>query len=138
MTIPPIWLLKLSSRIHVFIFRVTRGQALKRVNGLPVMLLTTTGRKTGNAHTVPVVYLRDGSNYVIAPGVLKNPAWFQNLKANSRARIQIRRSSALVKAAVADSKERNRLWAIVPPYWEAYRNNAREELPLVILKTVDQ
>jgi deazaflavin-dependent oxidoreductase (nitroreductase family) len=117
---------------------MTGGRALNWVNGLPVMLLTTTGRKTGNAHTVPLVYLRDGSNYVIAPGVLENPAWFLNLKANSQARVQIGRLSAQVEAAVADRNERHRLWVKVPPYWESYRKNAREELPLVILKVIEQ
>lgn len=138
MSVPPRWLLKLSSRIHVFLYHKTSGRVWKSMNGVPVMLLTTTGRKTGNPHTVPVVFLKDDLNYVIAPGVVERPAWYLNLKANPRARIQIGGFSMQVEAAVADNEERHRLWAMVPPYWEAYQKNARGELPLVVLKTQDQ
>lgn len=138
MTVPPRWLLKISNSVHVFLYRTTGGRVWNRMNALPVMLLTTTGRRTGNAHTVPVVFLKDGLNYVIAPGLVESPAWYLNLKAHPLAHIQIGTSSMPVEATVAHGEERQRLWAVVPTYWEEYQKNARAELPVVILKTLDQ
>jgi len=137
-SVPPRWLLKLSSKIHVYLYRRTLGRVWNSMNGLPVLLLTTTGRKTGNPHTVPVVFLKDGLNHVIAPGILERPAWYLNLIANPHGSIQIGRSSSQFEAAVADREERHRLWPMVPAYWEAYRKNAWEELPLVILKLLER
>lgn len=131
---PPLWLLKLFIRIHVYLYRKTGGRLWNSMNGLPVLLLTTTGRKTGNLHTVPVVFLRDDLNYVIAPGVIERPAWYLNLKANPQAHIQIGRFNVQVEATVADGEERHRLWAKVPPYWEAYQKTAKAELPVVLLR----
>jgi deazaflavin-dependent oxidoreductase (nitroreductase family) len=81
--------------------------------GLPVLLLTTTGRKSGRPHTNPVVYLRDGDDYLIAAsygGADKHPTWYLNLKKNPAARIEIDGKQLEVKAAFADGPERAQLY----------------------------
>lgn len=134
---PPTWLLKLSSRSHVFLYRLFGGRFVKTMNGLPVLLLTTTGRKSGVERTTPVVFLRDGEDFIIAPGVRERPDWYLNLKKQSRATIQIGNSARQVRALEVDPEERSRLWKKVPDYWNDYQEKAKSELPLIILRTYD-
>lgn len=131
---PPRWLLKISSKAHVFIYRSTGGKAWKTMNGLPVLLLTTTGRNTGMQRTTPVVFLRNGKDIIVAPGVVEKPNWYLNLKSHAQARIQIGKSIIKVRAFEAESEERTRLWMNVPDYWKDYQKKAKNQLPLIILR----
>jgi deazaflavin-dependent oxidoreductase (nitroreductase family) len=131
---PPRWLLKFSSRLHVFFFRLTGGRMGNTVNGLPVLLLTTTGRRSGENHTTPVVFLRHGAEMIIAPGVVEKPDWFRNLKRHPQAQVQIGASVLRVLATQVGHEERSRLWEKVPDYWNDYQRRARTELPLILLK----
>jgi len=103
------------------------------MNGMPVLLLTTIGRKTGRPRTVPLVYMREGGGYVIAPGILESPAWYLNLRMNPQARIQIGASAMPVEAREVHGDERRRLWARVPPYWRDYQRAYRGEIQVMIL-----
>ncbi len=105
---------------------------------MPVLLLTTRGRRSGRGHTVPLVYLRSGLDYVIGAGILEWPAWYLNLCADAEAMIELgaRRISVLARQAQGD--ERRRLWAQVPAYWEGCQRRAKGELPLMVLKVDDR
>ena len=103
---------------------------------MPVLLMTTTGRKTSKPHKVPVVYLRDGDNYIITLGVAERPDWLLNLRAHPRARIQIGSSEFMVEAREASDEERRRLWALAPAYWHDYQNAAKSEFPFMLLKEI--
>ena len=130
---PPKFLLRLFSEFHITAYRRSKGQRRNRMNGLPVLLLTTTGRKSGQPHTVPVVYLAHGDDYLIAPGIVPRPDWYLNLKQMPRAEIQIGAETMTVEAEEVTGPARARLWATAPDYWKEYERRAGIRLPLMIL-----
>ena len=130
---PPKWLLRWVSRLNVLFYRLSGGRLWSRMNGLPVMLLTTTGRHSGHLHTTPIVYITHGERLIIAPGFVETPDWFLNLKASPQARILRGKNAQSVRAEEANPAERESLWPLVPNYWKQYRTRYNNELPLVIL-----
>ena len=84
---------KLANAIHLGLYRLTSGRIGGRMGNGTILLLTTTGRKSGKARTVPVLYfLDDNGNPVVTAsnaGLPKNPAWFENLRVNPRVTYQI-------------------------------------------------
>jgi deazaflavin-dependent oxidoreductase (nitroreductase family) len=105
--------LRWTGRLNVPIYRLSGGRLLGKVNKAPVLLLTTTGRKSGRQRTAPVVYLADGENYVVIgsnAGHSRAPAWSLNLEANPEAEVEVGRARRTVKARVAEGEERAELW----------------------------
>jgi F420H(2)-dependent quinone reductase len=125
----------------VALYRLTRGAIGGRVGPERVLLLTTTGRKSGQRRTIPVSYFEDGSTlFVIASnaGRAYHPAWYLNLNAHPDAEIQIRREQRHVRAREASPEERARLLA-----YASSQNPRRDErspttraIPVVILQPV--
>jgi len=100
-------------RLNVPIYRLSGGRILGKVNEAPVLLLTTTGRRSGQKRTAPVVYLADGGNYVVIgsnAGHSRTPAWSLNLQANPEAEVEVGRRRQPVRARVAAGEERADLW----------------------------
>jgi deazaflavin-dependent oxidoreductase (nitroreductase family) len=100
-------------KFNVPVYRATRGRLMGKVNRAPVLLLTTTGRKSGQRRTAPVLFLRDGAGVVVIgsnAGNARPPAWALNLLSNPDADIQIRGERRAVRARVAEGEERERLW----------------------------
>jgi len=131
--------LKLMSGAHRTLYRLGGGRAARRVWHLPILLLTTTGRKTGTPRTTPLCYLTDGGNLVVVAsngGMDWFPDWWLNLMSEPRATVEIGRSRRVVVARRASPEERERLWAaltaIAPGYLEYQRRTSRE-IPLGIL-----
>jgi F420H(2)-dependent quinone reductase len=90
----------------------------------PVLLLTTTGRRTGKARTVPLLYLRDGDRVVICnvnPGFERPNPWVLNLRAQPRAQVQIARDIITVRARPASGDELDRYWPRLAMLWPAYQ-----------------
>ena len=133
----PMWLLRIFISIHMLFYRLSGGSLGKTMNGMPVLLLTTTGRKTGKQHTVPVVYLSDGDDYVITLGVVERPAWLLNLRSQPHASIQVGTSRLKVEAREASEEERRRLWALAPAYWHDYQKTAKSEFPFILLRMIE-
>jgi deazaflavin-dependent oxidoreductase (nitroreductase family) len=132
--------LKLVSSLHVALFRASGGRIGGRLRGnLPVLLLTTTGRKSGKQRTTPLLYVRDGEQYVIVAsvgGAPKHPAWHLNLQNNPAATIQIGTRRIAVSAKTATPDERTRLWSLVTamyPGYDAYQAKTSREIPVVVL-----
>ncbi|MEH3133118.1 MAG: nitroreductase family deazaflavin-dependent oxidoreductase [Mycolicibacterium neoaurum] len=128
---------KTISGAHTLAYRVTGGRAQ---NGkYPTMLLTVTGRSTGKARTVPVIYVRDGERFVIAAaysGSDTDPSWWRNLQADPRAEVQVRGETIHVSAAEADPGERPRLWERLVqmyPYFTVYQRRTERAIPVVVL-----
>jgi len=95
------------------LYRLSGGRIGGKVNRAPVLLLTTTGRKSGQKRTAPVVYLADGDDVVVIntnAGNEKVPAWSLNLKADPAAEVEIGRQKRPVLARVAEGEERADLW----------------------------
>jgi deazaflavin-dependent oxidoreductase (nitroreductase family) len=105
--------LRWAGRLNIPLYRLSGGRSFGRVNKAPVLLLTTTGRKSGRKRTAPVVYLKDGERLVVIgsnAGHSRAPAWSLNLKANPDAEVEVGREHRPVKARVAEGEERDDLW----------------------------
>jgi deazaflavin-dependent oxidoreductase (nitroreductase family) len=105
--------LRWAGKLNVPIYRLSGGRLASKIGRAPVLLLTTTGRKSGLQRTAPVVYLADeerlsviGSN----AGNARTPAWSLNLKASPEAEVEIGRDRRSVRARVAEGTERAELW----------------------------
>lgn len=107
---------------------------------MPVMLLTTTGRRTGRHHTTSLTYLPYGSNFVVIGsngGASKHPDWVLNLRANPRAIVQILNRRIAIRAREEMGAERSQLWnRAVQRYsgYEAYQSRTTRTIPLIILE----
>ncbi|MBV1907564.1 MAG: nitroreductase family deazaflavin-dependent oxidoreductase [Pseudomonadales bacterium] len=105
------------------------------------LLLTTTGRKSGTAHTLPLIYGEADGNYIIIAskgGAPAHPAWYLNLEANPEVGVQVVAQKFQATARVATGEERTRLWrqlaGIYSPY-DAYQKLAQNrEIPVVVLE----
>jgi deazaflavin-dependent oxidoreductase (nitroreductase family) len=140
--VPKPGLMKRMGHWHVTLYRLTGGLLGGRMDGLEMLLLTTTGRKSGKPRTVPLPYFRDGAHYVLIAsygGNLRNPAWLDNIAANGDVTIQIRFRRAKARAVVADDAERDRIWrditALYPRYL-AYQEKTPRRIPVVVIKGV--
>jgi F420H(2)-dependent quinone reductase len=105
--------LRWTGKLNVPLYRVSGGRIGSRVGRAPVLLLTTTGRKSGQKRTAPVVYLADGERMIVIgsnAGHSRVPAWSLNLKANPEAEIEVGRKRTKVRARVAEGEERAELW----------------------------
>ncbi|MGB7587090.1 MAG: nitroreductase family deazaflavin-dependent oxidoreductase [Solirubrobacterales bacterium] len=105
--------LRWTGKLNVPLYRLSRGRIGGRISHAPVLLLTTTGRKSGLPRTVPVVYLADDDRVVVIgsnAGHTHEPAWSLNLKANPDSEIEIGRERRRVRARVAEGEERETLW----------------------------
>ena len=133
-----------STRIHVAIYRLSRGKLGAHVPGLPaarILLLHHTGARTGRRRTSPLMYHEDGEVVAVAAskaGQPTNPAWFHNLMANPHTTIQIGSEIRAVQARIATAAERDRLWpefVSFYPLFTSYQRNARgREIPIVVLE----
>jgi F420H(2)-dependent quinone reductase len=100
-------------KLNIPLYRLSGGRIGGRINRAPVLLLTTTGRKSGQQRTAPVVYLADGESLVVIgsnAGHSRTPAWSLNLQANPDAEVEVGRERRPVRARVAAGEERVDLW----------------------------
>lgn len=105
--------LRWTGKLNVPLYRASGGRIGGKVGRAPVLLLTTTGRKSGQQRTAPVVYLADGDDVVLIntnAGNAKIPAWSLNLRANPDAEVELGRKRHRVRARVAEGEERAELW----------------------------
>jgi deazaflavin-dependent oxidoreductase (nitroreductase family) len=109
----PAGALRALGKLNVPIYRLTRGRLMGKIGQAPVLLLTSTGRRSGQPRTAPVLYLADGERVIVIgsnAGNERAPAWSHNLKANPDAEVQIRGERRQVRARVAEGVERTELW----------------------------
>lgn len=125
---------------HVALYRASGGRLGHKPPGLPPMLLLDhVGARSGARRTMPLVYTRDGEDYVLVAskgGYPRHPAWFHNLKAHPDTTIQVGRRRIAVRAHVASDEERARLWPkCVATYagFAGYQQRAPRTIPLVVL-----
>jgi deazaflavin-dependent oxidoreductase (nitroreductase family) len=130
---------KILSFAHTALFRLTGGIIGSRLVNNDMLLLTTTGRATGESHTVPLLYLRDGADLIVIAsygGRTHHPDWYQNLLHDPTASIQIDSHRTTVDAATISPDERQEWWPrIVEAYsdYEVYQSRTDREIPVVRL-----
>ncbi len=135
---------KLILKIAVYLYNVLGGRIGGKMGKMPVLLLTTTGRKTGKQRTLPLIYIMDGSAYVItasAGGADKHPGWFFNIRSNPQVVIQVKDTQIKVTAEIAGPEKKSELWArlvAVAPNFAGYQKRTSRDIPMVILHPVEE
>ena len=122
---------------------VTTGGADGHIwNGVPTLLLTTTGRKSGQRHRTALIYGQDGEDYVIVAskgGDPAHPAWYLNLTANPEVEVQVGDEVFSARAETVGDEDRERLWPAMAKIWPDYDNYAQKTdrtIPVVRLARV--
>jgi deazaflavin-dependent oxidoreductase (nitroreductase family) len=124
---------------HIRRYRETDGEVGYLWNGATALLLTTTGRKTGQPRTQPLIFASDGDDYLVVAsmgGAPKHPSWYLNLVDNPDAEIQVKGDIIPVRAHTATDAEKPRLWKIVTEQWpnyDVYQTRTERVIPLVVL-----
>jgi len=108
--------------------------------GSTILLLTTTGRTTGEKHTTPLIYAVDGDRYVIVAskgGAPEHPGWYRNLVKSPEVELQVKDEVFPARARTAEGDERARLWEKaneVWPHYAEYQERTEREIPVVVLE----
>ncbi|HYS39584.1 MAG TPA: nitroreductase family deazaflavin-dependent oxidoreductase [Pseudonocardiaceae bacterium] len=108
--------------------------------GATILLLTTTGRRSGTQHRTALIYRQVGDDYVIVAsrgGAPTHPAWYLNLAANPDVRIQVKDQEFAGRARVADGDERAKLWSLMAEVWpdyDSYQTKTDRQIPVVVLE----
>ena len=123
-------------------FRISGGRLGGRQGWYDILLLTTTGRKSGEPRTHALLFVRDCARYVVCAsnfGAPNDPAWYLNLCAQPTGVARVRRRSIAVAAEDAEGDERTRLWQRLVGVWpryEGYQDGVERVIPVVILTPV--
>ena len=128
---------------HVRRYRETGGEVGQIWReGSTVLLLTTTGRRSGEPRTTPLIYAQDGARYVIVGskgGAPEHPGWYRNLRKTPDVELQVGDEVFPARARTASGEERERLWRIANEVWPHYDEYARKtdrEIPVVVLERI--
>jgi len=124
---------------HIRAYRETGGETGYIWNGVPTLLLTVTGRRTGRELTSALIFGRDGDDYLVVAskgGWPSHPSWFLNLQANPAAKIEVKAEGLEVVARTASAAEKPRLWKIMTDVWpnyDVYQSRTERDIPVVVL-----
>ncbi len=127
-------------RTMVWLYRRSGGKIAGTMRGAPVLLITTTGRRSGQPWTTPVIYQPDGDGWVVIAsngGNAKHPGWWLNLRKHPDATIEIGRDTHPVTARATEGDDRERLWQkMVGVYagYDAYTKKTTRRIPVVKLE----
>jgi deazaflavin-dependent oxidoreductase (nitroreductase family) len=137
-------IMKAANSMHVGLYRMVGGKFANKMANLPVLLLTTFGRKTGKPHTNPVVYIQDGQDYLVsasAGGMDWHPGWYLNLKHTPDAKIEIGDKTFNVQALIMDGEERMRLYEKfkdASDNFSKYEKGTSRVIPVIRLTRVEK
>ena len=129
-----------SWKLHRFMYRISGGRIGGRMFGVPVLLLRTRGRRTGELRIHPLMYLRDGDRLFVvasnAAAVDRDPGWLHNLRANPVAEVQLGSEVHRVRAEELGPEERDTWWPRLVehnPKWAGYADETDRIIPIVAL-----
>src|SRR5262249_29821148 len=140
------WMRRVSARLtraHAAIVRLSGGRIQRSflfTGGMPILVLTTTRRKSGKTRSIPVGYLNHGSGCAVLAsnaGNDRSPAWWLNRQADPRGEILATRTRSAMKARRAEPGEETTLWdefARLNPGFDEYRNLTGRKIPVVVLE----
>jgi deazaflavin-dependent oxidoreductase (nitroreductase family) len=109
-------------------------------DGAPVLILTTTGRRSGEPRPTPLIYGRSGDDYLVVAskgGAPEPPAWFVNLSANPDVQVQVKADRFTARARTATAEEKPEMWRTMTAIWPAYDDyqaKTDREIPVVVLE----
>ncbi|GLZ29980.1 hypothetical protein Lesp02_21700 [Lentzea sp. NBRC 105346] len=125
--------------LNVWLYRASKGRVMGKIRGVPVLLLTVKGRKTGAEHTTPVSYFEDAGGYVVtgsAGGQPVEPQWFRNVRRAEHAVIEVGDRKIDVDVHVADPEQHKVLWDKLvgrAPFFANYQAKVEREIPMAVL-----
>ncbi len=126
---------------HVRRYLETDGEVGYRWrNDAPILILTTTGRRTGEERVKPLIFGEDDGRYVVVAsrgGAKQHPSWYLNLRADPDVHVQVKADRFRARARTAEGDERERLWRRMAEIWPAYddyRQKTDREIPVVVLE----
>ena len=132
--------IKIIGAIHRWLYRMSSGKWGQTFFGSPILLLTTTGRRTGQSRTWPLTYLPEGERLIVVAsngGQPNHPAWYLNLRANPQVSVQLGDQTHTMIAQIAEGKERAPLWSRVVeeyPAYAGYQRKTDRQIPVVVLR----
>ena len=124
---------------HVRQYEATGGRTGHDWNGAAVLILHTRGRGSGETRKFPLIYGRDGRDYLVVAsrgGSPEHPGWYKNLLAYPDVKIQVRDAVLPVTARTASAAEKKRLWPIMTAQWpdyDKYQAGTTRDIPVVVL-----
>lgn len=127
---------------HVERYRATDGAEGHEWQGAQTLLLTTTGRKSGEPRTTPLIYGRENDSYAVVAskgGSDEPPAWYLNLSENSEVEVQIKADRFKARARTATAEEKPALWRKMVAEWpsyDEYQQRTDREIPVIVLERV--
>ena len=130
----------LFGRRHVERYRETDGEVGHEWHGTQTLLLTTTGHKSGEQRTTPLIYAPAGDAYTVVAsngGSPDPPSWFVNLEADPEVEVQVRGDRFRARARTATSEEKPEMWKTMVGEWPAYdeyQTKTDREIPVVVLE----
>jgi deazaflavin-dependent oxidoreductase (nitroreductase family) len=138
------FLRKLITDGNVWVLKVSKGKIGNSFLGVPVLLLTTTGRKSGQLRTQPLYYLTEGERVILVAsnaGTESDPAWLLNLQADPRVTIAVEYSKSRMNGRVASEREKAQLWPELTsmfPKWQMMEDRSMRSFKVVILEPLEQ
>lgn len=127
---------------HVERYRATDGAEGHEWQGTQTLLLTTTGRKSGEARTTPLIYAPEGDSFAIVAskgGSDEPPAWYLNLSEDPEVEVQVKADRFKARARTANAEEKPDLWKKMVAEWpsyDEYQERTDREIPVVVLERV--
>jgi deazaflavin-dependent oxidoreductase (nitroreductase family) len=128
------------TKLHRAVYERSDGRWMTRLVGLDMLLLTTTGRKSGQLRTLPLACMKDGDDLVVVGsnnGQDRDPAWWLNLQTKPEARVRFKREVFAARAERAEGAEYDRLWPLLKqynPHYAKYEQKTARPIPVVVLK----
>jgi len=125
---------------HVRQYEASAGKVGHDWNGTSVLILQTTGRKSGQTRKFPLIYGRDGADYVVVAskgGAPDHPGWYKNLLAHPDAKVQVRGDLIAVTARTGTAEEKQRVWSVMTAQWpdyDEYQRKTARDIPVVLLR----
>jgi deazaflavin-dependent oxidoreductase (nitroreductase family) len=132
--------MKILGTLHRRLYRASGGKLGKTFFGSPILLLTTTGRRTGRPRTWPLTYLAEGERLIVVAsngGQPNHPSWYLNLRADPRVSVQLAERNYKMIAQIAEGDERARLWSRVVeeyPAYAEYQRKTERQIPVIVLR----
>ncbi|MEC3920251.1 nitroreductase/quinone reductase family protein [Nocardia sp. CDC160] len=133
--------LKVMLPVLIGLYRLSGGRLAGSMNGTSIMLLTTTGRRSGQRRTVPVSYLASNSTYIVAAtngGRDTQPGWYHNVRTQPQVTIQVKDRTMTAVAEIVDPQTRDELWARLvtsaPQIYQGLQARTTRTFPIVIFR----
>lgn len=135
---PPHWVLKIFTKINVFVYKLSGGRLMNKLDGMPIVLVTMKGARSGRTITIPLMYVPHERGFILVAsqgGAPKHPAWYHNLVKNPEIAITHEGQTRKLTARRVDEDEKTSLWPTCieyyPPY-EQYQKRTERKIPVFL------